>query len=267
VAHLGLNLIDLEGIRPFSSQPGQIDTADAFRTFEQELFEHGLRPDKVIADGKIHRCPVEGKPRDKDGAYCLHLGGAAPWGLYQNWCTDDEYQLWYGRDLATLDAAVLARLEAEKEAAKKAYEVERAEGAAAAARNAAARWNAATPVFDIKGTYLEKKGIRANGARLEGATTLLVPMYSNETETLVNIQSIAPDSSKRFMSGGQVADCHYVLGSAATPPRVYVAEGFATAASIYEATGNPVVVAFGARNLTGAALWAKKHFPSADLII
>jgi AAA domain/Toprim domain len=115
--------------------------------------------------------------------------------------------------------------------------------------------------FELTGTYLEKKAIPACGARLQGDSTILVPMYDGETRELVNIQSITPDGEKRFMKGGKVAGCCFAVGPTedASPDTVFVCEGFATACSIYEATGRPVIVAFSAVNLAATVAWVKER--------
>ena len=48
---------------------------------------------------------------------------------------------------------------------------------------------------------------------------------------------------------------------------VYIVEGCATGANIYQATGTAVAVAFDAGNLKPVALNLKQKFPDAELII
>ena len=57
------------------------------------------------------------------------------------------------------------------------------------------------------------------------------------------------------MAGGQVQGAYAFIGKAndAEKVGVVIAEGYATAASIYEATGKPVIIAFDAGNMVAVA--------------
>jgi putative DNA primase/helicase len=62
-----------------------------------------------------------------------------------------------------------------------------------------------------------------------------------------------------------VAGCYFLIGE---PVEVLcVAEGYATAASIHEATGNAVAVAFNAGNLVPAARALRARYPNSRIII
>ena len=67
------------------------------------------------------------------------------------------------------------------------------------------------------------------------------------------MQTIAPDGTKMFMSGGRVKGCYYGIGK--PKGALIVCEGFATGASIHECTGHAVAVACNAGNLE-AVRWA-----------
>src|SRR5262249_15625258 len=142
-------------------------------------------------DGRIHRIPTVNKPRDRNGAYLYDPSG--PWGWCQDWQADDKPHFWFGDGVE-----IIGRYELVEEA-RRAYEAERKAKQDEAARNAVRRLEGAKADFQPGGTYLDKKGIEPHGARLEGDTTILVPMYDNETGELVNIQAISPDGEKRFM--------------------------------------------------------------------
>lgn len=151
-----------------------------------------------------------------------------------------------------------ARRAAEAQARQQAEELERKQKQAAAKATAQSIWNRSRPA-DPKHPYLAAKGITDTqsiaGLRqnhYQGNVNLLVPlMYDRE---IVNIQSINQDGSKRFLAGGQVKGAYSVVGDATqTDKGVVIAEGFATAASIYQATGKPVIVAFNAGNMVTVA--------------
>ena len=92
----------------------------------------------------------------------------------------------------------------------------------------------------------------------------MLPLYAPDG-TLSSLQYIDARGDKQFLSGGRVAGCYLLLGQ---PSDVLcIAEGFATAASIYEATGHATAIAFSSGNLKAAAIYMKKKYPGADIVI
>jgi putative DNA primase/helicase len=67
------------------------------------------------------------------------------------------------------------------------------------------------------------------------------------------------------LRGARIKGCFYRI--AGDPDKICIAEGFATAASIQEATGYTVVVAFDAGNLRSVAEAIAKTSSAAELII
>lgn len=110
--------------------------------------------------------------------------------------------------------------------------------------------------------YLARKNVKAHGIRVYDSS-LVVPV--REGSTLHSLQFIAPNGEKRFLAGGQVAGGFYSIGR---PKRVLcIAEGYATGASIYEATGYAVAIAFNAGNLLSVAQAFRAAFPDLRLIV
>lgn len=111
-----------------------------------------------------------------------------------------------------------------------------------------------SPLVDTH-PYLTRKGLRnGHGARLRYGK-LVLPMFAFPddwpTWGIMNLQFIAADGTKRFMRDGRKAGCFWRIG--AKTPKAYLAEGFATAASIHHATGCCCYVAFDAGNLPAVA--------------
>ena len=131
-----------------------------------------------------------------------------------------------------------------------------------AARTANIVWkNANTRPADAGFPYLSDKGItdpavlaNARINRFKDEDRLVIPMYDRPNH-IVNRQAIDANGGKFFLPGGEVGGAY---GKIAAPNSdwtggVYLAEGFATAASIHMATGKPVVIAFNAGNLPKVA--------------
>jgi putative DNA primase/helicase len=82
-----------------------------------------------------------------------------------------------------------------------------------------------------------------------------------------SLQFIAPDGDKRFLTGGRVSGCYFSIGNPKGAEAICIAEGFATGASIHEATGYPVAVGFNAGNLLAVAKVMREKFPEMRLIL
>lgn len=160
-------------------------------------------------------------------------------------------------------AADLAKKWEERTAALAAEE---AEGKEAAAYGAAVAWEAASEATEDH-PYLACKGVPAIGLRVASkritaqlrdrdtgewdardvcrAGDLLIPMRDAQGR-IRNLQRITKDGQKLFLTGGQVKGlCHTLPGTG----DAWLAEGYATAASVNMATAAPVVVGFTAGNL------------------
>ena len=109
------------------------------------------------------------------------------------------------------------------------------------------------------------KGVKGRGIK-EYKGSLVVPVYRDGKVT--SLQFIAPDGGKRFLSGGQIEGGYAsISGGSKERSRIIIAEGYATAASLFEATGLPVVVCFTASNLLPVAKAMRAKYPNAQLII
>jgi putative DNA primase/helicase len=81
-----------------------------------------------------------------------------------------------------------------------------------------------------------------------GKGALLIPICDIDG-ALMGAQSIADNGFKLFPRGAALAGGHHLIGDVAEDGRLLIAEGYATAATLHEATGLTVVVAFNAGNL------------------
>lgn len=91
----------------------------------------------------------------------------------------------------------------------------------------------------------------------------MVPAWSGGE--LRSLQFIHGDGSKRNLTGGRKEGGYYVIGR--PDGTLCIAEGFATAASIHEATGFAAAVTFGANNLLPVCKAMRHCYPEARLIL
>lgn len=111
--------------------------------------------------------------------------------------------------------------------------------------------------------YLQKKKISPHGSKLY-KHFLVLPLFSTEGH-ITSLQFVDPNGEKKFLAGGKTVGSYFLLGE----PKgiICIAEGFATAASIREATGYTTAIAFSSGNLKQTAVGLKKRYPDVDIII
>ena len=85
---------------------------------------------------------------------------------------------------------------------------------------------------------------------------LVVPMT---IDTHIHSLQFITDDVKKFMPGGRVKGCYYPIGKITN--LIWIAEGFATAATVHEVTGQASVCAFNTGNLAAVT----KHFVAMGL--
>lgn len=230
--------------------------------FRTAMVEAGLvPPTNLIADGRIHRCKVEGH-RKLSGAYRLSPDRA--FGGFQNWSAGSEWQRWTAAKPSELTPEQRAAIRAAGRAAEAKRRAEEQSAREAAMHKASEMWGSAR---EGPHPYLTRKGICSNGSRVLGGL-LLVPMCDWRGE-LVSLQTITADGDKKFLRGGKFGGAfHWIRCGEETGPVLYVCEGFATGSTIHAATsGRPVVVAFACGNLLPVCRILRDQLPSARIVV
>lgn len=210
-------------------------------TFEQALRLAGLHPRQIIPDGKIRRCKSDLQPKHRNGWYVLHPDGRGAWG---DWTTGSGQALGSWKDdnasEHAVDPAVLQRL-AEQRQREREYRIQ-------AVKSARRYWAASTPL-SMHHPYLAKKGLTpvgTQGLRVNDGL-LVIPVLLGDS--LISIQTIAPDGEKRFWPGAPVKAGAYTLRRDRAAVTVF-AEGLATALAVFQAVRTAsVICCFDAGNL------------------
>ena len=164
---------------------------------------------------------------------------------------------------------VLAQREREKAERQRAEQAQQEAAHAAAAADAVGQWEAASTTGHSP--YLTRKGVHAHGVRFAPDGCLLVPVR-DAAGKLWNLQRIAPErpadgTDKLFLKGGRKSGLWHWCGDPAGALVLLVAEGYATAASLHEATGYPVAVAFDAGNLAHVTKALRQQYRAALLVV
>ncbi len=89
--------------------------------------------------------------------------------------------------------------------------------------------------------YLMAKRIQSFGDLREYLGALVLPLLDIEGD-LRSLQFISADGSKKFLRGGRIAGCFFTLADKAEGP-LALCEGYATGATIHNATGYAVICA------------------------
>lgn len=232
----------------------------AIEAFRTAIESAGLTPpDTIHCDGAIHRFSTNGRRGDDSGWYVLNLDGI-PAGSFGCW-RSGLHSTWCGKSDSSMTTAERDAHRQRIKAMKAQREAEQAQRQQKASETAAALWQQADPA--TAHPYLSTKAIKPHGIKTFG-DTLLIPMRDT-TGTLHSLQSISTDGSKMFHPGGRVKGCYFGIGKPAD--KLIVCEGFATGASIHEATGDAVAVAFNAGNLEAVALALRTKYPALQIVI
>lgn len=234
---------------------------DALSQFRNAIQATGLEPPDVIEPGKLHRFPGVGKHNGNTAGWCK-LFDDGQGGCFGDWSSGFT-ENWQAKREKPFSQAERAAFIRSVEETRNGAEVERRQQYTDAAEKAATIWDAAAAPNDDH-PYLVRKGIKAYGTRSYKGT-LVVPVRSGGE--LQSLQFISEDGDKRFLSGGRITGGYFSIGDIQGANALCIAEGFATGATIHQATGYPVAVAFNAGNLETVAQAMRQKLPNLPLVI
>jgi len=228
--------------------------------FSDAMRSNGLEArDHILPDGLLHRYKVNGdRSGSKNGWYTLHIDGI-PAGAFGSWKTGESHT-WCSKKQDELSSQERAEYRQRIDQAKKDREAEQAKLHVEAAEKCRDLWDIASK--RINHQYIVDKGIKPYGLR-QLKSSLFVPLYFGGE--LVNLQFISDDGTKRFKTGGRVTGCYRPIGK--VDDVVYIVEGYATGASVFEATSKAVCVAFNAGNLKPVAQMLREKYPDVRLVV
>ena len=232
-------------------------TADHVADFHNFLQSNGLDLDPkkgLVSDGTIGRAYINvGGARKLVGWYQLWLDQSVPFGRIGDYrvSATEPTDIWKPENQKNFK--MTAEHKAEIAELQRLAEVKKAESYNKAAKRAQSLWNQAEPCE--RHPYLEQKQVLSyGGLRVNKEGLLMMPMHDAQM-TIVGIQYISADGSKRFLTGSKKKGSFFILGKEVlkTSPTINFAEGYATAASYHQDFSQPVIVCFDAYNLTPVA--------------
>ncbi|WP_288843524.1 DUF5906 domain-containing protein [uncultured Deefgea sp.] len=221
------------------------------------------------------RVPMKGEGKEERGWYLLHEvsrddGQKLLIGTYGVWRGNEKnaQKVTLNAD-ANLSAEQMAAANAKHKEALAQAERERKIEADRAAKVAVAEWANCSEVGES--AYLDRKNVAGIGVRYDADGNVIIPLLDIKGKIRA-LQKIHPQKNpntgndKEFWPKGMSwKDSFFQMGLISNV--VIVVEGYATGASIYQATGVPVVVAFVAGNLVSVAKLLHTKYPKAKILI
>lgn len=249
--------------------------------FRNAMAEAGINySGEILTDTpKIQRFHIDGdKSKSTNGWYILHTDGV-PAGEFGSWKTGLQ-STWCEKSTSEITPEERRSIAERAERVKKEREAEEYQRHAEAAETALMIWEAAEEA--TAHPYLTSKNVSSYGLRIGKwpvsdsviENALLIPI--KDGKKITSLQAIFPDSNniygrdKTFLTGGKKKGGYFTIGKPDKSQQdftIAICEGYATGATIYAATGWPVVVAFNDSNLKEVAEKARKLFLNARIVI
>ncbi|MFO2766950.1 zincin-like metallopeptidase domain-containing protein [Legionella pneumophila serogroup 1] len=222
-----------------------------------------------IMDGKPHRIATESdKNGEKAGFYVAHLDGI-PAGYMKNNRTGAELNWKCKGYILTDEQKATLKTEALEHQQTRQRELETRQKSTALRL----KEKLSTMAEIVEPTpYIQTKGIEVHSGVYTDEEGKLTCIPATDCEgTLWTVQYIAEDGTKRFAKDSRKEGCFHVLGGLAKlaeTPIIVIAEGYATAATIKDATGlTAVVSAFDSGNLKSVAKALHEKYPHTPIIV
>lgn len=199
-----------------------------------------------IPDGDIHRFDI-GRPGNKVGWYIYYSEADIQWAVCGDW-REGSKLTWSSSERPTEEQRlrIETSMKEAEEKREKSYEM---------AADIAKMIYEPLHFADNENPYLKKKKVKTSDWLRQTDERLVLPVFNEDFE-IKSLQFIYPDGRKQFLKGGEMSGGFCMIGldeKVEEGAKVYIAEGYATAYSIHEATGRPCIIAFNAGNLPKVA--------------
>lgn len=241
----------------------EIETVSATEEFKDALTEAGFLLDgEPIMDGNKHRVQVIGdKKNQKSGVYVGYLDGR-PAGWFENHRDDAGVVRWVSTGQRNRNANNLhARALAEQRRHTRLIQQQRTYAHHARRVNLAIQLM--QPANQENGYLARKQVIAVEGVKVDKKGRLVIPLH-DENDTIHSMQRISNNGFKSLKKGAQKSGNFFRLGEPTKDgePILY-AEGYATAASIHQATKRTVYMTVDAGNMPNVAIKLAEKYPNS----
>lgn len=234
---------------------------DPTEDFLARMSEYGLDPGQLDISGKLTRFDID-KRGDKAGWYVYYNGDISA-GAFGDWRSDLK-ETWCSQRLDSLSWDQRARYTERMRLAKEERERQEQENQARAKETANRIWQESrTITSQSEHQYLINKQVQPHYCRITADGSLVVPQLDDRGE-IWSLQFIKADGDKKFLPFGRRDGLFFEVPGG---DKVFLCEGFSTGASINEATGATVIVAFNAGSLPKVARILRNYLPGRQILI
>jgi putative DNA primase/helicase len=246
-----------------------------------QLTNHGLMVMSLEVDtDRVKRCTTRDSGREKSGWYWLssitigsdpYIVGA--YGIYQGNDNGKQKVVLNKEQTGRLTADQSKALADQQRSARKKADLARASQHNRAAARAKSEWDKLSE--NGSSDYLTVKKVGAYGVRFGPRGEVVIPMRDG-SDAIRGLQMILPKGHPRiakiernkefFPAGLGLSGTWHLIGG---HPReiLLITEGYATGASLHEATGYPVAVVWSANNLLAGCKALHKKYSRCQLLI
>ena len=213
----------------------------------------GVMPNNTIIDGKIHRFGRDGRCW-----YVLHeskRGTGTIYGHYGDWSQSGLEEVSF---CSKGDNGLTSEERKDAEEQRRLFEAEKKRLQEEITKEMVKYYNSLPRA--VSHPYLEKKGVKAGKDLRVDGDTLIIPLYGN-TGKIQTLQKITPRGEKKLYYGLSSSYVRYIFPG---NTHIFLCEGYATGASIHEATGATVICAMFAGNIPKIAKDYKGAIVVAD---
>ena len=218
-----------------------------------EMSNHGLMVSDLDLSGQLTRVRVgEGaggkadKSNQRSGWYCVNELSGNYFAVFGNWRTGSEHK-WSSISPNTLSESEGARLKQQMAEAQKRRDEAQKQRNEEVANEVKLTFGSLSNTTEHE--YLTNKKVKSYGLKIDQNGCLVIPVYSSTGE-LRSLQLIDKSGQKRFKAGSEIKGNIFLIGadfhSLRNIQQMCICEGYATAATIWEATGIPVACVFSA---------------------
>jgi putative DNA primase/helicase len=231
--------------------------SDPVQAFLSEMAGYGLKPGSVDPSGSLVRFDVK-KRGDKAGWYVFYTGDICA-GSFGNWQQDLKVS-WCSKQKSEMSEEERERYQERVDAIKRQRQAEQE-------RVHAEKRELANQIYNGSESatvhpYLEKKNVKAYGLRTNRGD-LVIPAYDKDG-IIHSLQFIKPNGEKKFLGGGRIEGCSFTIPG---NEQLFICEGYATGATIHEATGGTVICCFNIGNMIHVAREVRAVCQGHEIVI
>ena len=239
-----------------------VNISDAEQAFRDAARGYGITlPEKLRSDKMQRFNPATGNGKGGSG-FCRFYTDGIPAGIFGDWATGVK-ETWSSSKLNG-SMTEHERLEHNKRVntLQRERELEERRQQKAVAKEVGELHKGSEPAPDSH-PYLLDKQVRAYGLRVHKDHPGKLFMFLQDVCGVIwSYQTIDEAGNKSFRLDGRVAGLYFLIGGPIDPGGMsYTGEGYATMATVYEASGRPCVVALDAGNVPKVAR-ALREVPS-----